>query len=264
MVPIVITGLKTIKWIVLILAHGEKWLGTFFFIPILTNCRNVTPVICQWWYTGEHIYSCLYSGSILVLEGGEYLTPHSGYFTPREQPQYQGCSKIGGLRAGLDRYGEEKTTFPHQSLNPRPSSSCKLLDHLQYPTEKRKKNDYCMLGLSQDWIVPNQMLVLAHTENILAKFDIHGSTHRRWLSRNTNKMQLCNRIYYSKVYWRLNMFRAAHRSSSGALNCICSLWFIYTCGDRPLSRLSGKNFPTQPWQRLVTTWVYKPEAANTV
>ena len=22
------------------------------------------------------------------------------------------------------------------------------------------------------------------------------------------------------------MFRAAHRSSSGALNCICSLWFI--------------------------------------
>jgi len=23
------------------------------------------------------------------------------------------------------------------------------------------------------------------------------------------------------------MFRAAHRSSSGALNCICSLWFIY-------------------------------------
>jgi hypothetical protein len=31
------------------------------------------------------------------------------------------------------------------------------------------------------------------------------------LSRNTNKMQLCNRIYYSKVYCRRNMFRAAHR-----------------------------------------------------
>ena len=82
-------------------------------------------------------------------------------------------------------------------------------------------------------------------------------------SRNTNKMQLCNRNYYSKVYWRLNMFRAAHRSSSGALNCVCSLWFIYTCGDRPLPKLSGK-FPTQPWQRPVTTWVYKPETANTV
>jgi len=36
------------------------------------------------------------------------------------------------------------------------------------------------------------------------------------------------------------MFRAAHHSSSGALNCNCSLWFIYTCGDRPLKRLSGK------------------------
>jgi hypothetical protein len=52
-------------------------------------------------------------------------------------------------------------------------------------------------------------------------------------------MQLCNRIYYSKVFWSLNMFRAARRSSSGALNCICSLWFIYPYGDRPLSRLSG-------------------------
>ena len=36
------------------------------------------------------------------------------------------------------------------------------------------------------------------------------------------------------------MFRAAHRSSSWALNYNCSLWFIYPFGDRPLSRLSGK------------------------
>jgi len=76
-------------------------------------------------------------------------------------------------------------------------------------------------------------------------------------------MQPCNRIYYSNVYWRLNMFREAHRSSSGAPNCICSLCFIYTCGDRPLSSLSGK-FPTQTWQRPVTTCVYKPDAVNTV
>jgi hypothetical protein len=55
-------------------------------------------------------------------------------------------------------------------------------------------------------------------------FDIHGTVHRGF-SRNTNKMQVCNRIYYFEVYWRLNMFRAAHRSSSGALNCVCSLWF---------------------------------------
>jgi len=38
-----------------------------------------------------------------------------------------------------------------------------------------------------------------------------------WLSRITNKMQPCIRIYYSTVHWRLNMFRAAHRSSWGAL-----------------------------------------------
>jgi len=43
----------------------------------------------------------------------------------------------------------------------------------------------------------------------------------------TNKMQPCNRIYYSKIYWSLNMFRAAYRSTSGAPNCICSLWFVY-------------------------------------
>ena len=33
----------------------------------------------------------------------------------------------------------------------------------------------------------------------------------------TNKMQPCNIIYYSTVHWRLNMFRAAYRSSSGPL-----------------------------------------------
>jgi hypothetical protein len=30
-------------------------------------------------------------------------------------------------------------------------------------------------------------------------------------------MQLCSRIYYSTAHWRLNMFRAAYRSSSGAV-----------------------------------------------
>ena len=74
-------------------------------------------------------------------------------------------------------------------------------------------------------------------------------------------MQLCNRIYYFEVYWRLNMFRAAHRSSPGALHCSCSLWFIYPCGDRSWEM---DPFPTQPWQRPVTTSVYKPEAAYTV
>jgi len=44
---------------------------------------------------------------------------------------------------------------------------------------------------------------------------------------------------------------------------------MYPCGDQPLPRLSGKwihgdPFPTQPWQWPVTTWVYKPEAANKI
>ena len=34
------------------------------------------------------------------------------------------------------------------------------------------------------------------------------------------------------------------------------LVYMYTCGDRP--------FPTQTWQRPVTTYLCKPEAANTV
>ena len=70
----------------------------------------------------------------------------------------------------------------------------------------------------------------------------------------TNKMQPCNSIYYSKIYWRRNMFQAAHRSSSGAPNCICCLWFIYPCGDRPLSRLGGKYYLT-----AILIWRYKHE-----
>jgi hypothetical protein len=42
------------------------------------------------------------------------------------------------------------------------------------------------------------MYIGLHVKYLL--FDIHGSVHRRLLSRNDNKMQLCNRIYYSKVY----------------------------------------------------------------
>jgi hypothetical protein len=73
----------------------------------------------------------------------------------------------------------------------------------------------------------------------------------------TNQMQPCNRIYYSRVYWRLNMFRATCRLSSGALNCIYSL-LLYT------RVVTGSCQGTRPWQRPVTTRVYKPEAANTV
>jgi hypothetical protein len=46
------------------------------------------------------------------------------------------------------------------------------------------------------------------------------------------------------------MFRGAHRSSSGAPNYFQPLVYI--------------PVPTQPGKRPVTTWVYKPEAENTV
>jgi hypothetical protein len=62
-------------------------------------------------------------------------------------------------------------------------------------------------------------------------------------------VQTCNKIYYSKIYWRLNLFREAYHSLSGAPNCIFSLW---------------NRVPTQSGKRPVTTCVYKPEAANKV
>jgi len=37
------------------------------------------------------------------------------------------------------------------------------------------------------------------------------------------------------------MFQAAHRSPSGALNCICSLWFIWRYYERPLPRMNGMH-----------------------
>jgi hypothetical protein len=77
-----------------------------------------------------------------------------------------------------------------------------------------------------------------------------------FLSRNSNKIELCNRIYYSTVYWSLNMFRVAHRSSSIALNCICSLRFICPYGDRPLPRISLELL-MMSGVPLETCWAFK-------
>jgi hypothetical protein len=49
------------------------------------------------------------------------------------------------------------------------------------------------------------------------------------------------------------MFRAAHRSSSGALT-------VFAASGLYDHIVTG----TQTWQRPVTIWAYKPEAANTV
>jgi len=78
----------------------------------------------------------------------------------------------------------------------------------------------------------------------------------------TNKMQPCNIIYYSTVHWRLNMFRAGYRSSSGALT-------VFAASGLHTHVVTGRSqvwvgTPSQTWLRPVTTCVCKPEAANTV
>jgi hypothetical protein len=90
-----------------------------------------------------------------------------------------------------------------------------------------------------------------------------------------NKMQPCIRIYYSTVRWRLNMFRAAHRSSSGAVTLFSAsdlhthvvtgrsqVWVGKPCRSKHVERWTG--VPTQTWLRPVITCVCKPEAANRV
>ena len=68
-------------------------------------------------------------------------------------------------------------------------------------------------------------------------------------------MQLCNRIYYSTVHWRLNMFRAAHRSSSGALT-VFAVSGLYThvvtdrCQEFPLRLNYGRSPHAYVNQRL--------------
>jgi len=60
------------------------------------------------------------------------------------------------------------------------------------------------------------------------------------------------------------MFRAAYRSSSGALTVFAAsgLYTHVVTGHCP--GWMGTSVPTQPGQRPVTICVYKPEAANTV
>jgi hypothetical protein len=60
------------------------------------------------------------------------------------------------------------------------------------------------------------------------------------------------------------MFRETYRSSSGALTVFAAsgLYTHVAIGRCP--GWVGTPFPTQPGQRPVNTWVYKPEAANSL
>jgi hypothetical protein len=88
-------------------------------------------------------------------------------------------------------------------------------------------------------------------------FDTHGSVYRRLLSRNTNKMQLCNRICYSKVLLKGQLVSSGTpfsiRSSKLYLKPLVYMpirWPAVAKAEWALLAV-----PTQSWQ---------PEAANTV
>jgi hypothetical protein len=59
------------------------------------------------------------------------------------------------------------------------------------------------------------------------KLDVRGSVHHSKIQKEkSNKMQQCIKILLFHICMKLNMFRKTHRPSSGALNCIGSLWFF--------------------------------------
>jgi len=65
-----------------------------------------------------------------------------------------------------------------------------------------------------------------------------------------NKMQPCNRIHHSTVHRRLNMFRAAYRSSSGAPT-------VFAARGLHTHVVTGRSqvwVPTQTWLRPVGEW----------
>ena len=72
-------------------------------------------------------------------------------------------------------------------------------------------------------------------------------------------MQPCNRIYYSTVLQRLNMFRAVRRSPSGAP-------ILFAAPGLHTHLVTGRSqvWVTQTFLRPVTTCVCIPGAANTV
>jgi len=94
--------------------------------------------------------------------------------------------------------------------------------------------------------------------------DVDMHTNSFTLVEITNKMQPCNRIYYSTVHWRLNVFRATYRSSSGALYLqplvyIRMRWPAVVKSEWELA----EPFPTQTWLRpLETRWAFNERWNN--
>jgi hypothetical protein len=74
----------------------------------------------------------------------------------------------------------------------------------------------------------------------------------------TNKMQPCNRIYYSTVHWRLNMFRAAYCSSSGTLTVFAASG-LHTHVVTGRSQTQNDNLR---WQRSIYQHTHRKKKKN--
>jgi len=99
---------------------------------------------------------------------------------------------------------------------------------------ERKRANYCSTLKVEAVDCPEILLFIYQTT----------LQNTRNFSRNTNKMQLCNRIYYSKFYWRLNMFRAAYRSSSEALTVFAASGLhTHVVTDRSQEWVGTGQFP---------------------
>jgi hypothetical protein len=161
------------------------------------------------------------------------------------------CAECWGLCWNLTRIGTQVKC----------SRDCARIVATEHSSREVQSFGVVRLIPNHDAFLCSVIFFTAMGSVILKRLPLNSCSARVFgsFNRYTNKMQFCNRIYYSKVYWRLNVFRAAHRSSSGALNCVCSLWFSTLMWWPVVAKVH-----TQPWQRQVTTWVYKPEAANTV
>jgi hypothetical protein len=77
----------------------------------------------------------------------------------------------------------------------------------------------------------------------VSSFDIHGSVHRRLLSRNTNKMQLCNRIYFLKAQHVSSGTPLIIRSSKLYLQPMVymTIWWPAIAKHFPLSLGNGRS-----------------------
>ena len=162
---------------------------------------------------------------------GVSITPRP-LFTPGERPDTHCTAGWVGPRAGLDMCGKSR---PPPGFDPRTVQ----------PVASRYTN-YATRPIS--------VFLRYHNNNYFTLYSskLHITILPYYSVEITNKMQPCVRIYYSTVYWRLNMFRAAYRSSSGALT-------IFAAFGLHTHVVTGRT-----WLQPVTTCVCKPEAANTI